>query len=113
MIDELELIFKALADKNRLRILMLLSKKDMCVCELVYVIGISQSTVSKHLKKLVKVGLIFSIQDGLWTNYKLNREDTYLNILLADLPERLKDDSQIRDDLENGKHANRTVICSN
>ena len=54
----LDKTLKAFADSNRLRILKLLEKKKMCVCELAFVLGITQPSVSKHLKKLTSTGLI-------------------------------------------------------
>jgi len=58
---ELELVIKALADRHRLRIVNLLLRADgepVCVCEFEPVLGLSQGTVSHHLKKLVGAGLV-------------------------------------------------------
>ena len=51
-------IFKALSDKNRLRILMMLTRRPLCVCEIQNVLSITVSTVSKHLSILRDIGLI-------------------------------------------------------
>ena len=59
-----EKVLKAVADRNRLRILKLLESKHMCVCELAFVLGIKQPSVSRHLKKLKEAGLIDNEQDG-------------------------------------------------
>lgn len=66
-------ILKALADKNRIRIIKLLSARKMCVCELAFVLEISQPSVSRHLKKLKSVGLIGEEQDSFWSNYYIIR----------------------------------------
>ena len=51
---ELMLVLKAVADKNRMRILKMLEQKSMCVCELAAVLGIKQPSVSKHLSHFKK-----------------------------------------------------------
>lgn len=108
--NELEKVFKALADKNRVRILKLLEQKPLCVCELKAVIRISQSTISKHLKKLVEAGLVEASQDGLWTNYQLKKQDKYCKRLLADLAKWLNDDKEIIDDRKKLKGTDRNII---
>lgn len=66
-------ILKALSDEGRLRILALLEKRNyLCVSEITKVIGLSQSTVSSHLKKLYDAEFIVCTKDGLWINYRLN-----------------------------------------
>ncbi|MCF8567075.1 metalloregulator ArsR/SmtB family transcription factor [Alicyclobacillus tolerans] len=51
-------IYKARADRTRLRMLALLAKDELCVCELVSVLHMSQPSVSQHLRKLKQVGLV-------------------------------------------------------
>lgn len=69
-------IFKALADPHRVHILNLLanSAEPVCVCEFVPLLGLSQGTVSFHLKKLLDVGLLEREQRGTWAYYSLNRD---------------------------------------
>jgi ArsR family transcriptional regulator, arsenate/arsenite/antimonite-responsive transcriptional repressor len=69
-------LFKALSDPARVRIVNLLATADepACVCELVPALGLSQPTVSHHLKKLSDVGLLDREQRGTWAFYSLNRE---------------------------------------
>ena len=68
---QLVAILKATADSNRLRILGLLSRKELCVCELAHILGITQPSVSRHLRRLQAAGLIAARQRGYWTNYYL------------------------------------------
>lgn len=70
----IEQILKALSDSNRLRILVFINQKKLCVCELAELLDITQPSVSKHLKKLKEAGMIESEQDGFWTNYFLSKE---------------------------------------
>src|SRR3990170_4153136 len=69
-------VFKALADPARVRPLNVLATAEgpICVCQLTPVIGLSQPTVSHHLKKLVQAGLLQREQRGVWAYYSLNRE---------------------------------------
>jgi len=65
-------IFKALSDPTRLKILNILSKGELCACELIYVLNTPQSTTSHHLNVLKSVGLIKSRKEGVWIHYKLS-----------------------------------------
>ena len=108
---DLDVIFKALADVNRVRILKLLGWRKMCVCELAFVLGVSQPAVSKQLKKLVSAGLVDSEQDGFWTNYFISPKNLYAKKLLAMLGQWLNDEKMIIDDLKKAKKADRKKLC--
>jgi ArsR family transcriptional regulator, arsenate/arsenite/antimonite-responsive transcriptional repressor len=64
-------ITKALADENRLRILMALQNKEICVCQLTEWMGLAMSTVSKHLSILYQAGLVNARKEGRWMYYSL------------------------------------------
>jgi ArsR family transcriptional regulator len=72
-IDELESVFKALADKTRLRILALLGNNEVCVCHIHDSLGLPQPTVSRHLAYLRKSGLVAARRDGIWMHYQVSR----------------------------------------
>ncbi len=66
--------FKALADPARLRLISLVAAHadaEACVCELTDPVGLSQQTVSHHLKILVDAGILTREQRGKWANYRL------------------------------------------
>lgn len=66
---------KAMAEPVRLRVLALLqSRASLCVCDLVTVLGLSQSTVSRHLAYLKNQGLVHSWREGNWIHYALQRQ---------------------------------------
>ena len=69
-------VFKALADPSRVQIVNLLANESdpVCVCDFMPQLGLSQGTVSFHLKKLLDVGLLEREQRGTWAYYSLNRE---------------------------------------
>src|SRR6187399_952749 len=72
-IDQLEDVFKALADKTRLRILSLLGNNEVCVCHLHDSLGLPQPTVSRHLAYLRRSGLVEARRDGVWMHYQISR----------------------------------------
>ena len=72
-VDELENLFKALADKTRLRILALLGNNEVCVCHIHDSLGLPQPTVSRHLAYLRKSGLVAARRDGVWMHYQVSR----------------------------------------
>jgi ArsR family transcriptional regulator, arsenate/arsenite/antimonite-responsive transcriptional repressor len=72
-IDQLEAVFKALADKTRLRILALLGANEVCVCHLHDTLALPQPTVSRHLAYLRRVGLVDARRDGVWMHYQVAR----------------------------------------
>lgn len=73
--ETLATLFKALADPHRVRIVNLLANAEepVCVCEFMPQLGLSQPTVSFHLSKLRRVGLLEREQRGTWAYYSLNR----------------------------------------
>lgn len=64
---------KVISEENRLRILCLLGKQEMCVCEIWQYLDSPQNLTSHHLKVLKDFGLISSRKDGLKVFYKLNK----------------------------------------
>lgn len=82
-------LFRALADPARVRVLNVLATTDepVCVCELVDPLGLSQPTVSHHLKKLTDAGLLEREQRGKWAYYSLNPEAADTLAALLDLKE--------------------------
>ena len=66
------MLFKALADTNRLMIVDMLSCGELCACKILEGLGITQPTLSHHMKILCDCGLVNSRKDGKWTHYSLN-----------------------------------------
>ena len=64
-------VFKALSDETRLRVLVLLSERELCVCQLESALGLSQAKVSRHLTVLRNAGLVDDRREGLWIFYSL------------------------------------------
>ena len=68
------LIFKALSDETRLKIIDMLSCDELCACDILEEFEITQPTLSYHMKILTESGLVKSRKDGAWTRYTLNLE---------------------------------------
>ena len=90
-------VMKAASDPTRVKILKMLQKRVMCVCEIQTALGSAQSTASKHLKMLEDAGLVESHKDGLWVNYALadGRESPYAANLLGNIRHWLNDEPEI------------------
>ena len=71
--DEYTKVFKALGDRSRARILKMLEEHELCVCQIREVLGLKQSTVSKHLAILKKAGLVNHRREGTWAFYSLSQ----------------------------------------
>jgi len=69
---ELEQVFKALADVTRLKIVQMISEKEMCVYDIFQDLNISQPAVSHHLKILKQAGLIVGRKKGKWVLYSID-----------------------------------------
>jgi ArsR family transcriptional regulator len=89
-------LFKSLADETRLRILwLLLQQEELCVCDIMGVLGITQSKASRHLRYLYHQGWVADRRQGLWMNYRLqvapgSPQERQLRLLkewFRDLPE--------------------------
>jgi ArsR family transcriptional regulator len=110
MVRQLEKIFKALGDRNRLRIVNMLGQKPMCVCEITHVLKLSQSTVSGHLRVLKEAELVEDKKEGLWVVYYLNRSSTHSTRILELVNQSLRDDPQAAEERESALKAKRNEI---
>jgi ArsR family transcriptional regulator len=68
-------LYSALADRNRLNILQLLTFREMCVCELTTALNITQPNLTYHVKKLERAGLVHREKRGKWVYYSLIDEE--------------------------------------
>lgn len=67
----IELLFKALADRTRLRLIGLIDGSEVCVCFFVAVLKVSQPKISRHLAYLRRAGIVKARRDGKWMHYSL------------------------------------------
>jgi len=76
-------VFKALGDEHRLRALLALQEQELCVCQIVELLGLAPSTVSKHMSILKQAGLVESVKHGRWVHYRLSGNLAAADIRLA------------------------------
>jgi len=68
-------VTKALADRSRVRALLALRQQELCVCQLIELLDLAPSTVSKHMSVLNQARLVESRKEGRWVHYRLAGED--------------------------------------
>jgi len=105
-------VMKAASDPTRVKILKMLQKKGMCVCEIQTALGAAQSTASKHLKILEEAGLVTSSKDGLWVNYGMadGGQNPYAANLIGNMRHWLDNDPEISILLESIQRIDRYQI---
>ena len=113
-LKELTKIFKALGDRNRFRIVKMLQKRPLCVCEIREVLGISQPAVSRSLNILKNAGLVEDEKDGVWTNCRLPEiiKNESITAILKYLEFRGNKDGRIILDCRKVYYVNRKDICA-
>ena len=68
-------VFKALSDETKIRILKILQeRKELCVCEIMQALNISQSRASRNLGILKDAGFVIDKRNGLWVHYSINKK---------------------------------------
>ncbi len=91
--EKLTAIFKALSDRNRLRIVSVLMKCDeLCACQLTELIQVTGATASRHMGVLISSGLVDSRKDGRWVYYRLGREQADFGVLINWVESQLSND---------------------
>jgi len=109
-------VTKALADGNRLRVLMALADGELCVCQIVELLQLAPSTVSKHMSILRQARLVESRKDGRWMYYRLPDHDAskavkdavaWVRHYLAESPEIVRD----RKELDKILSIDREELC--
>ena len=101
---EIMAITKALADEQRVRVLLALRRGELCVCQIVELLGLATSTVSKHMSILKQARLVDSRKEGRWMYYRLADNDapksvqqamTWLTSSLASDPQVVRDKKRL------------------
>jgi len=90
-------LFKALGDRNRLRIVAALARRPACVCELAWALRLKQPNLSRHLRVLEGAGLVESSREGLWINYRL-KPPVGATAFVKEIKKLTRDDETLRAD---------------
>ena len=106
-------VMKAASDPTRVKILKMLQRRVMCVCEVQAALRTAQSTASKHLKILEDAGLITSFKDGTWVNYSLagGSQSPYAASLIGNIKHWLDGEPEIMDLMKKLPEIRREEIC--
>jgi DNA-binding transcriptional ArsR family regulator len=109
-------ITKALSDGTRVRALLALDKGELCLCQVVDLLKLSPSTVSKHMSVLGHAGLVARRRDGRWTYYRLSGSTPAARAALRWARRSLQDDKAVADDARRvccirGKDLNEVATC--
>lgn len=94
---DLLVVFKALSEETRLRILKLLEQGELCVCDIVAALEMIQPKVSFHLSVLKEAGLIRDRKQGRWIHYSLDSSDFFRRFLLLTVLEKISKESSSED----------------
>jgi len=113
---DLMAVVKALADETRMRIVMVLGGQELCVCQIVELLELAPSTVSKHMSILKQARLVENRKEGRWMHYRLAEKDAPPEVseALAWASKSLAGDSQVREDARRLKQilsVDREVLC--
>jgi DNA-binding transcriptional ArsR family regulator len=113
---EILAVMKALGDENRLRVVAALQGRELCLCQLVALLGLANSTVSRHMSILHQARIVESRKDGRWSYFRLAAEDESPEAAAAALLalKSLKGDGKIKSDAERLNQILKTdpeVLC--
>jgi ArsR family transcriptional regulator len=96
---QMELLFRALADRTRLRLLNLLAAGEVCVCFFVEVLGTNQPKISRHLAYLRRAGVVAARREGKWMHYRIaTPEDKHAARIFNEVMTWLGEDREMQKD---------------
>jgi ArsR family transcriptional regulator, arsenate/arsenite/antimonite-responsive transcriptional repressor len=105
-------MFRAFADETRLRILHLLTRGELCVCDVVDILKLPQPKVSRHLAYLKSAGLVEDRKEGLWRHYSLTRpESRFQKGLVACLRGCFDEVDVLKQDVANLEKRRKAAAC--
>ena len=100
-LNTVDKVCKALADRNRLRIIAaLLFSKELCACQIHEWLGVSGATVTNHLGILANAGFVRRRKDGKWVHYRLNRTVPEIQSLLRWIKKNISNDLELNLELD-------------
>ncbi len=105
--SQMELLFRALADRTRLRLLNLMGDDELCVCFFVEVLGTNQPKISRHLAYLRRAGVVAARREGKWMHYRIETPaDPHAARVFAEVMAWLAEEREMQKD-----HARLENIC--
>lgn len=107
--DKLTRFFKILSDETRLRIMVLLYHRELCVCQICGITDISQPNVSKHLAKLRDMDLVKDEKNEQYNYYSLNLQDKLFKDIIEDIVDNIENYPTLKLDIEKSKAAAKYI----
>ncbi|AOM84172.1 ArsR/SmtB family transcription factor [Salisediminibacterium beveridgei] len=101
-------LFQQISDKTRLKILLYLHEEELCVCNLMDLLQVSQPSVSQHLRKLRDAGIIQVRKQGQWKYYRMNMDFPQYSVLLK----LINDMPSLKGEIERLKQDERRITCT-
>lgn len=96
---DMEMLFRALADRTRLRLLNLMGDGEVCVCFFVEILGTNQPKISRHLAYLRRAGIVAARREGKWMHYRISAPaDPNAAGILSDVQAWLTQDKEMQRD---------------
>ncbi len=102
---------RALSDRTRTRIWMLVWEKEVCVCHIVNVLGLANSTISEHLSALKEAGLISFRKEGKWIYYRAVSTGGEMDRVVKIFHSFLEDDHDIQKDKKKLQDIQEASLC--
>lgn len=112
-IDSLIGLFKTLSDENRLRLMLLLAKQDLCVCQMCGVLDLPQPRISKHLAKLRDKNFVIDDRREQYVFYSINKEDKVLMSIIEDILKNINLYPQLKTDHDRLKDIDKYLSACN
>jgi DNA-binding transcriptional ArsR family regulator len=106
-------ITKALSDESRLRGLLAVKDGELCLCQIIQVLGLAPATVSKHMEILERAGLVQRRREGRWRYYRLadGAASRPASRALSWVLEELRGDAQVREDARRTRSVRRQDLA--
>ena len=103
-------VCKALSDENRIRVIMSLKGGELCVCQIISLLGLAPSTVSKHMWLLKQAKIVQSRKEGRWIYYKIaeDKSKLYIPELIKWISKSLSDNEKI---MKDSKELKKILRC--
>lgn len=104
-------LYKTLSDETRVRIINLIYRQELCVCELVEILELSQPKISKHIAKFRQLGLVVTERKEQFIYYRFNHENNMFEDVISNMIEQVNKIQLFKHDVER-LHSIESFVCN-